>query len=86
MSVRHDGLKRVAHRRQRKQNVKGRATSLALALRTHTAAMQLDELLDDRKPQTEAAMASCRRAVRLAKSVEHVREKLQADAFARVVH
>ena len=69
------------HRRQRKLDGERRALARRPALvRLHRAAVQLDQVLDDRQPQPEAAVAARGRGVRLAEALEHVRQELGRDA------
>src|SRR5215216_969587 len=49
-----------------------------------TNAMHLRERIRDREPQTQTAVPSRRRAVRLAKTIEHMRQKLGHDTDASV--
>ena len=48
--------------------------------------MRVDELVHQPQPQTEAAMAAGRRAIRLTKALEDVRQKLRRDSRAGVRH
>jgi hypothetical protein len=46
--------------------------------------VQLDELLDDRQPQSQTAELARRRSVALPKAFEHMREEFRADPDASV--
>src|SRR5215510_15067750 len=63
---------------------KGRAFSLALALRRHAAAVHLDQLSRQRESQSETADASAARRPGLLIAIEHVRQKFRFDALSRV--
>src|SRR5690606_22495275 len=52
----------------------------------HVAAVQLDDVPDEREPETEATDPSRGRAVRLLEAIEHVREKARIDAGAGIGH
>ena len=61
-----------------------RARAFARALGADRAAVQLDQLLDDRQAQPQAAVAAGGGGVGLAEAVEHVRQELGRDALAGV--
>src|SRR5215813_6781980 len=65
---------------------KGRAFSLALALRRHAAAVHLDQLSRQRESQSETAGAPAARRASLLIAVEHVRQKFRFDALSGVTN
>ena len=48
----------------------------------HGSPVQLDELPNDGKPETESGVTSRRRAIGLAEALEHVWQKVRTDALA----
>ena len=52
--------------------------------RVHGSPVQLDELPDDGQPETESGVTSRRRAIGLAEALEHVWQKVRADALAGI--
>src|SRR5215472_5581090 len=46
--------------------------------------MKIEQVPDDRQPQPQSALRACRRAVRLAKSIEDVRQEFGFNAQASV--
>src|SRR5207237_5427785 len=64
----------------------GGSASLAVAGGRDRPAVRLDQMLDDREPEPETAVAACRRAVRLSERLEYVRQELGPDALPRVGH
>jgi len=48
--------------------------------------MRLDDVANDRQPETEAASHPGRRAVRLSKLLEEMGEKARCDPLPRVAH
>ena len=63
-----------------------RALVLAAALDAHRAAVQLDEVPDDRHAEAEAAVPAAHGAVGLPEPIEHERQELRRDADAGVGH
>ena len=68
------------HDRQGQLNGKGSAAILTKARSAHYASMKFDKMLGDREAQSQATMASRRRAIGLPKAIENVRKKLRGDA------
>src|SRR5204862_8008100 len=62
----------------------GRTAPLAVAFDGDGALMRFDQLTRNRKTEANAAMNPRGRAVRLAETIEHVRQKLRLDADAAV--
>ena len=62
----------------------GRALADAGAAHVDVAAVQPHEIVDDRQPEPETAVAARRRAVGLAEAIEHVRQERAVDADAGV--
>ena len=60
------------------------ALSSAAALGADGAAVQFNDVQDDRQTQAQPAMFSCTAAVGLTKAVEHMRQKLRIDTLAGV--
>lgn len=58
--------------------------ALPAALRADRAAVDLNEVPDDREAEAQAVVRARRRAVRLTESVEDEREELDRDALAVV--
>jgi hypothetical protein len=48
--------------------------------------MKLDEILDDRQPEPEAAIPARGRRIGLAESIEHAGQEFRLDAEAGVLH
>ena len=48
------------------------------------AAVQPDQIVDDRQAEPETTVSTCRRAVRLPEPIEHVRQKSGIDADAGI--
>ena len=61
------------HDRQGQLNGKGSAAILTKARSAHYASMKFDKMLGDREAQSQATMASRRRAIGLPKAIENVR-------------
>ena len=59
---------------QRQMHDEGRALALSRAARADRPAVQLDQVLHDRQPETQAAELTSRRRVRLPKPLEYVRQ------------
>ena len=57
----------------------GRALLRARALRAHVAAVELDQVLDERQTHAEPAVRARGRAIRLTEALEQVRQGLAAD-------
>ena len=74
----------LVHDGDRQAHDERRALALAGALGPHRAAVQLDQLLDDRQAQPQPAVAAGRRGVGLAEPLEDVRQELGPDAHAGV--
>ena len=74
----------VVHDQQRQRHGERAPLALAGALGPHGAPVHLDQLLDDRQAQSQAAVPPRGRAVGLAEPVEDVRQELGLDPDARV--
>ena len=48
--------------------------------------MKLSQILNDGEAKAQSALAAGGRSVSLAKSIEHVREKIGCDALAGIFH
>ena len=55
-----------------------------VARRAHLAAVQLDQALDQRQPQPEAAICAPRGPIRLGERIEHVRQEFRRNPDAVV--
>ena len=66
--------------RNRKVHGERRAVSFAGASRHHGSAVQLDQVLDDRETEAEAAVLARGRMVGLPEAVESMRQELGFDA------
>src|SRR5438876_10168950 len=72
------------HVRTRQLDRERRTLPLALAQDLDRAAVQLDQVVDDREPETQAAMPSHAPAVGLLERLEDVRQELGLDPLALV--
>src|SRR4029079_5291981 len=70
--------------RKRQAHDERRPMAFAGAFRTDRPAVQLDELLRDREPESEAAVRASRRAVALREAAENVRQEVGRYADAGV--
>src|SRR3954447_20786666 len=87
LTQRRFGLRSAARRRgqavgamRRQVDPERRAPALAVAVGSHGAAVQLDEVADDRQAEAETAVAPLRAGVRLTKPLEDMRQKRSGDA------
>src|ERR1041385_2369155 len=71
-------------RRQFHSQRKRRPFPDAIRFRVQMTAMHLRKRIGDRESQTKATMPSRRRAIRLAKTIEDMRQKLRGNADTRV--
>src|SRR5207249_11402196 len=69
---------------ERQPDRERRPLPLALALDLDRAAVQLDDVVDDREPETQAAVRARVRAVGLPEGLEDVRQELGRDPLALV--
>src|SRR5262249_32435416 len=74
----------VRKRRDRKHYGKHRTAPFSVALRVNGPPVQFHQLADDRQAQSEPAVSSRARTVRLSKSVKDVGQELRLDSDARV--
>src|SRR2546427_10501671 len=79
--MRRDPARRV---RPRQLDREPRPLPLALALDLDRAAVQLDQVADDREPETQATMRSRAPSVGLLEGLEDVRQELRLDPLALV--
>ena len=70
----------------RQLHCKRRSSSFAAAPHFYCAAVNLDQVSRNRQSQAESAVLSGRRAVCLAKSIKHIRQKLRRNAWSSVGH
>src|SRR6185312_4698449 len=63
----------------------GGTLPLSGTLHPYGAPMQLDEMLDDRQPEAEAAMSARDRSIPLTKPIEHKGQELGFDAHPRIL-
>jgi hypothetical protein len=70
----------------RKAHGEGGAGSRPGARSAYLAAVQFDEVLDDREPEPESAVLSRCRCVGLAKAVEYMRYELRFDTLAKIAN
>src|SRR5690349_253410 len=84
--IRHRGRARCQTLFARQSHDEGSAFAEAGAAHMNRAAMQLDEMANDRKTESQPAMFTGRCAVGLAKPFEYMWEKARFDAFTGVLH
>ena len=85
--MRHRASPRPARRcraARRQRDDESRPCADALALDRHGAAVQVDEMADDREPQAQASLRACRGTIRLPEALEHVRQERGIDPGAGV--
>src|SRR5258707_894048 len=70
--------------RPRERDRERRAATLALARDPHAAAVELDDVADDREAEAQSAVHARRRVVGLPEAFEDVRQELRFDALAGV--
>src|SRR5438093_11817650 len=70
---------------ERQLDGEGRSLALALALDLDRAVVHLDEIADDREPETQAAMRPRGCAVALPEGLEDVRQEVGGDPLALVL-
>src|SRR5688500_1618312 len=68
----------------RQTNGERRAVSHAGTGRLHRSPVQLHQLTDDAKPETQSGVTLCRRICGLTEALEYVRQEIRADATARI--
>src|ERR1043165_3059173 len=72
------------HRRQ--PDGESRTLIRAVTLGPRRAAVQLDEVTNDRESESQTTVVSRRRAVCLAEAIEDVRQEVGPDADAGIIH
>src|SRR5215211_2988686 len=72
--------------RERQLDREGRAHPLSPALRADGPPVEFRQVTHERQPEAEAPVPPRGRAVTLAEAFEDVRQKVRADALARVAH
>src|SRR5439155_13066258 len=71
---------------ERQPHGERRAQVRPRALGLHVAAVQLDQMTNDREPESQTAVGTRARAVGLPEAIEDVRQELGRDAAAGVAH
>src|SRR6476469_2391333 len=74
----------LVERRDRQHDNKRRTMSFAFAVRAHCSAVQFDEVTHDRQTESHAAMLPAGLLIRLAETIENVRQKLRRDSLTSV--
>src|SRR5207244_12316858 len=72
--------------RRRQLDGEGRAPTVAVAVDANRAAVQLDDVTDDRQTEPESAVGPGGRALRLPEPVEDVRQEGGLDPLTGVAH
>src|SRR5262245_27521987 len=81
------GLERtVTDHRDRQPHCEGSALALPGTAYACCSAMEFNDVLDNRQPETQPSLLARARGVRLTEPVEDVRKKIRVDSNARVSH
>src|SRR5205823_6915678 len=75
----------LARSRERQGDGEGRPATGPGARRADPAAVQIDQVPDDREPEAEAAMGTGTAALRLSETIEDVWQESRADPHPRVL-
>src|SRR5439155_4173541 len=70
---------------ERQGDGEGRSATGPGARRAHPAAVQVDQVPDDREPEAEAAMGAGASALRLSEAIEDVGQEFRTDPHPRVL-
>ena len=77
-------LRHPDRRQRRQRHPERRPERVAAAVDADGAAVQLDDLADQREPEAQSAVAAARRRIGLPEAIEHVWQELGRDALAGV--